>query len=126
MSDERAPTATPEDSTPETGAPEPTNPLAEKIRRAIAAHPILRGQKKLEVVIRGRRVHVQGVVFTRHMHRQLVELLRRIPGAEQIAFTADPEIQAPQKRDLEGRVPGVSQGPSPSNPRFSVERRPRP
>ena len=121
MSDEPAPTTKPEDGS----APEPTNPLAEKIKRAIAAHPILRDQKKLEVVTKGRRVHVQGVVFTRHMHRQLVELLQRIPGAENIAFTADPEIGAPQKRELEGRVPGVSQGPSPSNPRFSIERKRR-
>ncbi len=105
---------------------EPSHPLADKIRRAIQAHPVLRDQKKLEVVVAGRRVRVQGQVFTRDMHRQLVDLLVRIPGADEVLFSVEPEIKPPQGHELEGRVPGISRGPLPSDPYYSTTRlRPR-
>ena len=107
-------------------APEPSHPLADKIRRAIKAHPVLRDQKKLEVNVRGRRVHVDGTVFTIDMYRQLVEMLVLIPGHEELVFSVEPEIKPPENRELEGRVPGVSQGPLPSDPFYSSPRmRPR-
>lgn len=118
MTDEKAPEAN--DAAEQE---QPAHPLLEKIKRAVAAHPILRDEKKLELGMRGRRVEVGGTVFTRDMHRQLVELLARIPGAEEIVFTCDPQIAAPENRTLEGRVPGVSSGPSPSDPWYSVRRK---
>ncbi len=113
MADEQAPT------TPE----QPTHPLLEKIQRAVAAHPILRDEKKLELGMRGRRVEVGGTVFTIDMHRQLVELLALIPGADEIVFSCKPQIAVPEVRELEGRVPGVSSGPAPSDPWYSIRRK---
>lgn len=101
---------------------QPTHPLLEKIKRAIAAHPILRDEKKLELGMRGRRVEVGGTVFTIDMHRQLVELLARVPGAEEIVFTCKPQIAIPEVRKLEGRVPDASDGPPPSDRWYSVRR----
>lgn len=99
------------------------HPLLERVQRAIAAHPILRDEKKLEVRMKGRRVEVGGSVFTRDMHRQLVELLSRIPGAEELLFTCEPQIAAPERRTLEGRVPNVTDAPTPSDPFYSVRRK---
>ena len=101
----------------------PTHPLLERIKRAIAAHPILRDEKKLELGMKGRRVEVGGTVFTIDMYRQLIELMGRIPGTEDVLFTCEPQIAAPEQRSLEGRVPGVSGGPLPSDPFYSVRRK---
>lgn len=101
------------------------NPLAAKVARAIQAHPVLRDQKKLVVKVEGRTVRLEGTVFTRDMFRQLAELVARIPGSEAIAFDVEPEIQAPQRRELEGRVPGVAQDEHPSKPSYSTEHLPR-
>ncbi len=102
---------------------EPTHPLLERIRHAIAAHPILRDEKKLEIKMKGRRVEVGGSVFTRDMHRQLIELLSRIPGSEDALFTCEAQIAAPERRALEGRVPSVPDAPTPSDPFYSVRRK---
>ncbi len=97
------------------------SPLAQRVRRAIQAHPILRDQKKLKVTLKGRRVGLEGTVFTRAMHRSLVELISRIEGAEEINFAVDPEIAAPGGRPLEGKVPSPSAGPLPSERNFSTK-----
>ena len=97
-----------------------SNPLAAKLSRAIQAHPVLRDQKKLKVVSDERSVRLEGTVFTRDMYRQLVRLLAQLPGSEAISFDVEPEIQAPQGHELEGKVPGVSQGPLPSARNYST------
>lgn len=101
--------------------PKASNPLADTIRRAVTAHPVLKDQfKTLDISVKDGRVHLTGTVFTRDMHRQLVELLVRIPGAEEIRFDVDPEIRAPMERKgWEGRVPNDGNVYAPSDPRYS-------
>ena len=100
------------------------HPLADRIRRAIEAHPILRDEKKLVVSVDGGRASVDGSVFTISMYNQLVELVSRIAGDQDVSFDVVPQIQPPQNRKLEGRVPGVSEGPSPIKRDYSINRRP--
>jgi hypothetical protein len=100
--------------------PVEAHPLARRIRRAIQAHPVLRDEKKLVVTVKQGTARVEGTVFTRNMHRQLAELVAQVAGDEPVDFAATPQIQAPQDRALEGRVPPVSEGPSSVKRDFSV------
>jgi BON domain len=100
---------------PSDPAPTPSaeNPLAERLRRAIQAHPVLRDQKKLRVEVRDGVVALEGHVFTRDMRRQLDELLWRLPGSEEVRVRVEAEISPPRPdRETEGKVPTVSPGPS--------------
>jgi hypothetical protein len=94
--------------------------LLERVKAAIAAHPILRDEKKLSVTTVGGRVRVEGTVFTRDTHRQLVELVASLPGSEGVTVLAQPEIVAPQPRALEGKVPPVSPGAGSAAWNYSV------
>jgi hypothetical protein len=113
---------------PTSGAP--GNPLADALRRAIAAHPILRDQKKLVVVTpggaAGGAVRLEGSVFTRDMLRQLTELVARLPGGEHVRLAVDTDVRPPQDRKTVGKVPVPSQGPSSVDRGYSVRHVRRP
>jgi hypothetical protein len=102
--------------------PEPDSPLATAMKRAIAAHPILRDQKKLFVKETAGVVRVEGLVFTQDMLRQLQELVARVPGASAVRIAVDAEVKPPRDRATVGRIPTVSQGPSSVDRNYSIKR----
>ena len=112
-----------DDAPAETTAPDPvdTHPVASKLKRAIAAHPILRDEKKLELTVEDGRAKLAGTVFTLAMHDQLIDLVRRaLDDDDTIFFETEPQIQPPQARTLEGKVPRVSPGDGMTKRDFSV------
>lgn len=102
------------------------NPLADRLERAIRAHPVLRDQKKLHVSAEHGFVRVHGVVFTRDMYRQVLELIDRVAGSERVQVEVEPEIRAPEAPRPEGDVPKVSEGPSNVDRSYSVGHLDRP
>jgi hypothetical protein len=108
------------DPAPATTPPEPENPLAALLKRAIKAHPVLRDEKKLKVVANAGSVRLEGSVFTRDSLRQLLDLVARVPGGQNIPVLVEAEVKPPQPRKIVGRVPVVSPGPPSTDPRYSV------
>jgi hypothetical protein len=100
--------------------PSPPDPLAERLQRAIRAHPVLRDQKKLQVVAFGGRVRLEGQVFTLDMRRQVDDLLARLPGGDEVQVEVAAEIAPPGRRPTTGNVPPVSPGPSPVDRAYST------
>jgi hypothetical protein len=89
--------------------PEPA--LATRLKTALKAHPVLRDEKKLKVVVVQGAVRLEGSVFTRDTHRQLLELLARLPAGNEVAVLVEAEVAAPRgDRTLVGQVPPVSRG----------------
>jgi len=89
----------------------PEHPLATRLKAALKAHPVLRDEKKLKVVVVGGSVRLEGTVFTRDTQRQLLELMGRLPGGDEIAVLVEPEVAPPRgDRNLVGQVPPVSPG----------------
>jgi hypothetical protein len=99
---------------------EPDTPVSLRVKRAIAAHPVLKSEKKLQVRVVSGRTRVEGTVFTRDMHKQLVDLVTSLPGSEDVTVLAQPEIAPPQPRVLEGKIPPVSPGAGSASPDYSV------
>jgi hypothetical protein len=98
----------------------PRPPVADALERAIRAHPVLRDQKKLKIVPAGSGVRLEGQVFTLDMLRQVTELVARLPDADEVRLAVEAEIQPPKARDITGRVPRVSPGPSNVDREFST------
>jgi hypothetical protein len=124
MADAPTPPAKPAPSVP---VPAETSPLAELLIRAIKANPVLRDQKKLVVKTVGGRVRVEGLVFTQDHYRQVLELVAKVPGGDQITVLVEPEVKPPQPRTTVGRIPFVSPGPSSVDRGYSTRhvRKPR-
>ncbi len=101
--------------------PVESHPLALRLRQAVAAHPVLRDEKKLVITVSNGKARLEGTVFTRFMHRQLAELVERVAGSEPVEFAVQPQIEAPQARALEGRVPVVPEHPSSVERVYSVK-----
>jgi hypothetical protein len=111
----------PEPAAPAPGTPAPPDhPLAVRLRAAIKAHPVLRDEKKLVVRVVNGAVRVEGSVFTRDMHRQLLDLLARFPGGNEVTVLTEPDIAPPRDRTLVGQVPPVSPGAGGTKRDYSV------
>lgn len=99
----------------------PEHPLAVRLKTAIKAHPVLRDEKKLKVVVVNGVVRVEGSVFTRDTQRQLLEMMGRLPGGDEVAVLVDPEVAPPDpSRTLVGQVPNVSKGAGGTKSSYSV------
>jgi hypothetical protein len=99
--------------------PEP--PLATRLKAAIRAHPVLRDEKKLKVVVQNGVVRLEGSVFTRDTQRQLLEMMGRLPGGGEVAVLVEPEVAPPDPtRTLVGQVPSVSKGAGSTKTSYSV------
>lgn len=99
----------------------PDNPLAARLRSAIKAHPVLRDEKKLLVKVVNGSVRLEGSVFTRDTYRQLLELMARFPGGDEIAVLVGTDVAPPDgTRTLEGKVPTVSKGAGSTKLSYSV------
>ena len=99
----------------------PEHPLAVRLKSALKAHPVLRDEKKLKVVVVGGSVRLEGSVFTRDTQRQLLELMGRLPGGDEIAVLVEPEVAPPRgDRTLHGQVPPVSPGAGGTFSSYSV------
>ena len=94
--------------------------LVERLRAAFAAHPILKGQKKLVVVAGQGVARVQGLVFTRDMVRQVEETVEQVAGDQPVRVAIDSEVRPPRARPVHGRVPEISPGGVNMDPTYSV------
>ncbi|MFM8978940.1 MAG: BON domain-containing protein [Planctomycetia bacterium] len=99
----------------------PEHPLAARLKAAIKAHPVLRDEKKLQVKVVHGVVRLEGTVFTRDTLRQLLEMMGRLPGGNDVAVVVEPEVAPPDPtRRLEGKVPTPSQGGGGTKVNYSV------
>lgn len=99
----------------------PEHPLAVRLKAAIKAHPVLRDEKKLKVVVVNGVVRLEGTVFTRDTHRQLLEMMGRMPGGQDVAVLVEPEVAPPDgSKTLIGQVPSVSKGAGSTKISYSV------
>jgi hypothetical protein len=104
---------------------EPEHPLAARLNCAIRAHPVLRDEKKLRVNVVNGAVRLEGSVFTRDTARQLLDLMARFPGGDEVIVLVETDIQPPQPRTLAGQVPQVSPGAGGTKHRYSVSHLPK-
>ena len=95
--------------------------LVERLRTAFAAHPILKGQKKLKVSGGRGVVRVEGTVFTRDMLRQVDETVLRVAHGEDVRIAVSSEVRAPRARKVHGQVPETSPGGVSMNPTYSTK-----
>jgi hypothetical protein len=111
-------------ATPPTPA-EPEHPLAARLKSAIRAHPVLRDEKKLHVKVVNGAVRLEGSVFTRDTYRQLLDLMSRFPGSDEVTILVETDVGPPQPRTLEGQVPQVSPGAGATKLSYSVSHLPK-
>ena len=98
----------------------PTSPLLGLVQRAIKAHPVLRDEKKLQIKSVGPIVRLEGSVFTRDALRQLLDLVARLPGNENVRLDVATDVKPPQPRAIVGRVPVASEGPPSTDAVYSI------
>ena len=96
------------------------NALVERLRAAFAAHPILKGQKKLTVSAGQGVARVEGSVFTRDMLRQVQETVDQVAEDRPVRVSIESEVRAPRARRVHGRVPETSPGGMNMDPTYSV------
>ncbi len=107
--------------------PAPEHPLAVRLSSALRAHPVLRDEKKLKVKVINGGVRLEGSVFTRDTYRQLLDLMARFPGGDEIAVLVGTDVAPPDgSRALEGKVPSVSPGAGSTKLSYSVSHLERP
>jgi len=94
--------------------------LADRLRAAFAAHPVLGNQKKLRVGVFQGLVRVEGHVFTRDMLRQVDQVVARVAPGEGVRIHVDSEVRPPRPREIRGRVPETSPGGVNVDPSYSV------
>lgn len=107
------------DAAPAPAAPE--HPLAARLKTALKAHPVLRDEKKLKVNVVSGVVRLEGSVFTLDTYRQLLELLTRFPGSDEVTVLVETDVAPPRTdRVLTGQVPTVSKGAGATKQSYSV------
>lgn len=108
---------------PSPADPVASHPIAAQLRRAFAAHPMLKDQKKLHVGVELGRAKVFGSVYTQNMLRQVEEIVARLGGADTL-LAVEADVRPVQGRTLEGRVPPVSPGVGSAKRNYSVNHLP--
>ena len=81
---------------------------------------MLRDEKKLKVQVVNGAVRLEGSVFTRDTYRQLLDLMARFPGGDEVTILVETDVSPPQPRTLEGQVPQVSPGAGGTKSSYSV------
>jgi hypothetical protein len=104
---------------------EPEHPVAARLKSAIRAHPVLRDEKKLKVTVVNGAVRLEGSVFTRDTYRQLIDLMARFPGGDEVVVLVETDVAPPQPRTLTGQVPQVSPGAGGTKSSYSVSHLPK-
>lgn len=101
--------------------PAPEHPLAARLTTALKAHPVLRDEKKLQVKVVNGAVRLEGSVFTRDTYRQLLDLMARFPGGDEVSVLVETDVAPPRgDRTLTGQVPTVSPGAGSTKGVYSV------
>ena len=101
------------------------HPIASQLKRAFAAHPVLKLQKKLAVVVEMGRAKVEGSVYTQDMLRQVREIVARVSPGDDVIWAVEADVLPVQDRRLTGRVPEVSGGAGATKRNFSVNHLPK-
>jgi hypothetical protein len=102
----------------------PEHPIAARLKSAIKAHPVLREEKKLHVKVVNGAVRLEGSVFTRDTMRQLLDLMARFPGGNEVTVLVETDVAPPEPRPLVGQVPPVSPGAGGVKRSYSVSHLP--
>lgn len=111
--------------TPPASSTGPDHPVAARLRSAIKAHPVLRDEKKLQVKVVNGAVRLEGSVFTRDTYRQLLDLMARFPGGNEVTVLVETDVSPPEPRTLVGQVPPVSPGAGGTKRNYSVSHLPK-